>query len=90
MHIKDKTTCLCSSINATKSYHLVLIILHSIKYMRKSVEVINKRRSNQVKNGSTRIQTTSEGIKHLEIFQNGSWQHDQRCKSNTNKECKLS
>lgn len=56
--------------------------------MRKSIEII-KSKSNQAKNGSTRVQIRTDGAKHLEVFQNGSWRHDNRCKSITNKECQI-
>ncbi len=58
--------------------------------MRKGIEVIRERRDAfNPKNGASRIEVNSQGQKHLESFYNGSWRHDQRCKNNTNIECKI-
>lgn len=44
--------------------------------MRKLIEVIGRRNQlHNPKNGSTRIVNDSEGISHVESFQNGSWRY---------------
>jgi hypothetical protein len=40
------------------------------------------------KNGYQRIVTNYEGVGHLQVFMNGSWRHDYRCKEHTNKNCR--
>lgn len=45
--------------------------------------------SSNPKNGSQRVITYSDGFNHLQVFVNGSWRHDFRCKERTNKDCKI-
>lgn len=41
------------------------------------------------KNGTQRVVTdATDESKHLQVFFNGSWMHDYRCKNETNKDCK--
>jgi len=39
------------------------------------------------KNGHQRIVEDRDNIKHLEVFFNGRWIHDSKCREFTNKEC---
>jgi hypothetical protein len=39
------------------------------------------------KNGHQRVVEDRDSIKHLEVFFNGRWIHDSKCKELTNKEC---
>jgi hypothetical protein len=43
---------------------------------------------NNPKNGYQRVVEDRDGVKHLEVFFNGRWIHDYRCREFTNKECK--
>ena len=41
------------------------------------------------KNGTQKVVTDpTDGSNHLEVFMNGSWMHDYRCKDQTNKDCR--
>ncbi|MPZ07805.1 MAG: hypothetical protein GEU26_15565 [Nitrososphaeraceae archaeon] len=40
------------------------------------------------KNGHQRVVTNNDGVNHLQVFVNGSWWHDFRCKEHTNKDCR--
>jgi hypothetical protein len=40
------------------------------------------------KNGTQRVVIDAYGSNHLQVFMNGSWRHDYRCKEHTNKDCK--
>ena len=40
------------------------------------------------KNGHQRIVENRDNIRHLEVFINGRWIHDNKCRGFTNKECK--
>jgi hypothetical protein len=58
--------------------------------MKKFIEPFDKRnRSTNPENGTRRIQKETDGATHLQIFYNGSWRHDQKCKLKTNKECTI-
>ena len=58
--------------------------------MKKFIEPFDKRnRSANPENGSRRIQKETDGATHLQIFYNGSWRHDQKCKLKTNKDCTI-
>ena len=39
------------------------------------------------KNGTERITTDRDNIRHRELFMNGQWRHSPKCKQFTNKEC---
>ena len=39
------------------------------------------------KNGYQRVVQDRDSIKHLEIFINGRWIHDSKCRGYTNKDC---
>lgn len=39
------------------------------------------------KNGHQRVVEDRDSIKHLEVFMNGRWIHDNKCREFTNKEC---
>ena len=39
------------------------------------------------KNGHQRVVQDRDSIKHLEVFMNGRWMHDSKCREFTNKEC---
>ena len=53
--------------------------------MRKFIEPFDKRnRSTNPENGTRRIEKETDGINHLQIFYNGSWRHNQKCKLKTN------
>jgi hypothetical protein len=56
--------------------------------MIKYSEVSDRRYVNNPKNGYTRVIEDREGAKHLQIFFNGSWRHDHKCREFTNKECR--
>jgi hypothetical protein len=43
---------------------------------------------NNPKNGYQRVTLEYDGFNHLQVFVNGSWRHDYRCKEHTNKECR--
>jgi hypothetical protein len=43
---------------------------------------------NNPKNGYQRVTVDREDIRHLEIFNNGSWRHDAACREYTNKDCR--
>jgi hypothetical protein len=56
--------------------------------MKKFIEPFDKRnRSTNPENGTRRIEKEPDGVTHLQIFYNGSWRHDHKCKLKTNKEC---
>jgi len=58
--------------------------------VKKFIEPFDKRnRSTNPENGTRRIQKETDGVTHLQIFYNGSWRHDQKCKLKTNKECTI-
>lgn len=42
------------------------------------------------KNGYQRVTVGSsyDDTKHLEVFNNGSWRHDPKCREYTNKDCR--
>lgn len=40
------------------------------------------------KNGYQRVVTNHDGVSHLQVFMNGSWRHDYRCREHTNKDCR--
>jgi hypothetical protein len=40
------------------------------------------------KNGHQRVVADRDNIQHLEVFMNGSWRHDSKCREYTNKECR--
>lgn len=40
------------------------------------------------KNGHQRVVEDRDSIKHLEVFINGRWIHDNKCRGFTNKDCK--
>jgi hypothetical protein len=44
--------------------------------------------ANNPKNGHQRIIVDNDNSQHLEVFMNGSWRHDQKCREFTNKECR--
>jgi dynactin complex subunit len=69
----------------------IIFIRHGSKtVMRKFIEPFDKRnRSTNPENGTRRIEKETDGINHLQIFYNGSWRHDQKCKLKTNKECTI-
>ncbi len=47
--------------------------------MRKLIEVISSRNQTHIpKNGSTRILTDSDGVRHMEVFNNGSWRNSSK------------
>ena len=61
----------------------------SLSIMTKYNEVSDRRRYiNNPKNGYTRVIEDRDGAKHLQIFFNGSWRHDHKCREFTNKECR--
>ena len=61
----------------------------SLSNMTKYNEVSDRRRYiNNPKNGYTRVIEDRDGAKHLQIFFNGSWRHDHKCREFTNKECR--
>jgi hypothetical protein len=39
------------------------------------------------KNGRQRVVQDRDSVKHLEIFMNGRWIHDDKCSGFTNKQC---
>ena len=58
--------------------------------MKKFIETFDKRKgSSNPENGTRRIQRETDGINHLQIFYNGSWRHDIKCKLKTNKDCTI-
>ena len=58
--------------------------------MKKFIEPFDKRnRSTNPENGTRRIEKETDGVTHLQIFYNGSWRHDHKCKLKTNKELYL-
>ncbi len=60
------------------------------KYMKKFIETFDKRKgSSNPENGTRRIQRETDGVNHLQIFYNGSWRHDIKCKLKTNKDCTI-
>ncbi len=74
-----------------KNNKTLIFIIHKFKLiMKKFIESFDKRnRSANPENGTRRIEKENNGILHLQIFYNGSWRHDQKCKLKTNKECTL-
>ncbi len=57
--------------------------------MRKFLESFDRNRGGNPQNGTTRIERENDGTIHLQVFYNGSWRHDQKCKIKTNKECSI-
>lgn len=58
--------------------------------MKKFIETFDKRKgSSNPENGTRRIQRETDGVNHLQIFYNGSWRHDIKCKLKTNKDCTI-
>ena len=53
--------------------------------MRKNIEIIDNSKS--AKNGSERITTDRDNIRHREFFMNGQWRHSPKCKQFTNQDC---
>jgi hypothetical protein len=43
---------------------------------------------NNPKNGYQRVTVDREDMRHLEVFNNGSWRHDAACREYTNKDCR--
>jgi hypothetical protein len=43
---------------------------------------------NNPKNGYQRVTVDRQDIRHLEVFNNGSWRHDAACREYTNKDCR--
>ena len=40
------------------------------------------------KNGYQRVVADRDNIQHLQVFMNGSWRHDSKCREYINKECR--
>ncbi|MDQ6864617.1 MAG: hypothetical protein M3044_12425, partial [Thermoproteota archaeon] len=71
------------------SYIQFIYVGSIIIIMTRYNEVSDRQRYiNNPKNGYTRVIEDREGVKHLQIFFNGSWRHDHKCREFTNKECR--
>jgi hypothetical protein len=44
--------------------------------------------TNGPKDGYQKVIIDSHNFRHLQVFVNGSWRHDQTCREFTNKDCR--
>jgi len=44
--------------------------------------------TNSPKDGYQKVIIDSHNFRHLQVFVNGSWRHDQTCREFTNKDCR--